>query len=279
MMLSEQSSQSKDVVKRYADKIALCEKIDPYSIDINEKLVFGNLPKIIYLDIWNYLIMCKSAYSLEEQNAHKGLEGHKFFESGWVRKIVAKQIPNDKTIVVGIVEHSQRINETVLKPWVLCHQSGMIVAAHCTCIAGLGEVCSHVAAVLYAVESMIRSYENESKTDFLCQWNRPSTSTIDRFVPLAEMFFAKKERVVQDRVQLSEFDKDEIFNWLKENKENTNVASPLILVTPGLNLEFKKPHTERNKPDVSLNVLLNLYKTITVKVTNNDDEKISRFFA
>lgn len=173
-MSCAQSTVSADVVQRYAQKIALCESLDPYSISIEEVLVFGNLPKITYLDIWNYFVMSKSAYTLEEQNANKGLQGHKFFESGWVRKIVAKRIPNNKTIVVGLVEHSQRMNQAALKPWVLCQLTGMILAAHCTCIAGLGEVCSHVAAVLYAIEAMIRSSENESKTDFLCQWNRPS---------------------------------------------------------------------------------------------------------
>lgn len=251
-MSSEKYTQSADAVKRYKDKIALCESIDPYCINIEEVLVFRDLPKVTYLDIWNYFIASKSAYTLEEQNGYKGLEGHKFFESGWVRKVVAKQIPNNKTIVVGLVEHSQRINQTALKPWVLCHLTGNVLAAHCTCIAGLGEVCSHVAAILYAIESMIRSSENESKTDFLCQWNRPSSATVDRFVPLAQMKFAKKERLAPVQMQLNEFDKAEIYDWLKENKENCNAPSPLTLVTSGLNLEFKKPHTERRRGNVSL---------------------------
>lgn len=72
------------------------------------------------------------------------------------------------------------------------------------------------------------------------------------------MSFAKIERVGQDVKQLTEFSKDEIFEWVKENKEKTNAAAPLTLVTPGLNLEFKKPHTERKKKDVSLKSVVQL---------------------
>ncbi|KAG4076484.1 hypothetical protein HA402_014448 [Bradysia odoriphaga] len=161
-------------------------------------------------------------------------------------------LPNNKAIVVGLVEHSQRINEAPLKPWVLCYSTGMVVTAHCNRKAGLGEACSHVGAIqiLYAVETLVRSAENRSKTDFPCQWNHPSTSTIERFVPLAEMNFAKTERINRTTDSLQEFSKEEIFDWLKENKEKANTIAPLTLVTPGLNAEFIKQRTERKKQNV-----------------------------
>ena len=30
---------------------------------------------------------------------------------------------------------------------------GIVLCGHCTCIAGLGEVCSHIGAVLFTVEA------------------------------------------------------------------------------------------------------------------------------
>lgn len=66
------------------------------------------------------------------------------------------------------------------------------------------------------------------------------------------MSFAKKERISQPVQHLDEFDKEEIFEWLKENKEKTKTVAPLTLVTPGLNTEFIKPHTQRKKESVSL---------------------------
>lgn len=49
-----------------------------------------------------------------------------------------------------------RLNEKPLDVWVVAKNEGVILAAHCTCIAGLGEVCSHVGSILYAVEAIIR---------------------------------------------------------------------------------------------------------------------------
>lgn len=54
------------------------------------------------------------------------------------------------------VLHSQSLNLPVLKPWIVCEEAGKVLAAHCTCIAGLGECCSHVGALLFAVESVVR---------------------------------------------------------------------------------------------------------------------------
>lgn len=175
--------QFEDVKQRYAEKIVLCEAIDPYTISMDETMVFEDLPKVTLLDIWNYFTSTKSNYTQDKLMANKALSGHNFFESGWVRKIVTKRLPNNKTVVVGLVEHSQRINEVPLKPWVLCQLAGVILVAHCTCIAGLGEACSHVGAILYAVEALVRASQNQSKTDFPSQWNHPRSSTIDRFLP------------------------------------------------------------------------------------------------
>lgn len=105
---------------------------------------------------------------------------------------------------------------------------------------------------MYAVEALVRSSENRSKTDFPCQWNHPGSSIIDRFLPLAEMSFAKKERIAQPVQHLNEFSKEEIFEWLKENEEKANIVAPLTLVTSGLNDKFIKQHTQRKQQNVSL---------------------------
>lgn len=50
-----------------------------------------------------------------------------------------------------------RLSEKPLDVWVTCKDEGIVLAAHCTCIAGLGEVCSHVGSILYAVMTIVRS--------------------------------------------------------------------------------------------------------------------------
>ena len=37
-----------------------------------------------------------------------------------------------------------------LRPWIGVQYDGTVICAHCNCMAGAGEACSHVAALLYA---------------------------------------------------------------------------------------------------------------------------------
>ena len=46
----------------------------------------------------------------------------------------------------------QRVSASSLKLWVTATKEGTIVCGHYTCMAGLGEACSHVAALLFALE-------------------------------------------------------------------------------------------------------------------------------
>jgi hypothetical protein len=54
------------------------------------------------------------------------------------------------------VRHSQSFTATPAHCWIVCEQSGIILHAHCTCVAGLGETCSHVAATLFYLEMYSR---------------------------------------------------------------------------------------------------------------------------
>ena len=58
-----------------------------------------------------------------------------------------------------------RISEKPLEPWLIIDKSGAVQSAHCTCMAGLSEGCSHVAAVLFAMENGTRILHETSLTD------------------------------------------------------------------------------------------------------------------
>lgn len=230
-----------DVKARYLSKIELCEGIDPYKLKENEMTRnYEDLPKVGYINLFNYFVLTTSSYTLEQMCAYKSLEGYKHFASGWVKNICVKKNPNDKRIIVASVRHSMRLSLSPLKVWVLCEGDGTIITAHCTCIAGLGEVCSHVAATLYAIESMVRYKSTSSKTDLLCQWNRPTQSTtIIKNTQIRHMDFTIKERVAQVHLSgVTNFSKEETFEMGKEMKERINNFSSLSLITNGLNDEF-----------------------------------------
>ena len=51
------------------------------------------------------------------------------------------------------VRHSQRCNSTPLCTWIICQTNGEVCFAHCNCMAGLGEACTHIGAILFYLEA------------------------------------------------------------------------------------------------------------------------------
>ena len=71
-----------------------------------------------------------------------------------------------------------------LKVWVATRQNGVVLCAHCTCVAGIGEACSHVAALLFTAEANSQLKSQHSSTSLPCSWLPPSF----RSVPFAEVY-------------------------------------------------------------------------------------------
>ena len=57
-----------------------------------------------------------------------------------------------------------------LRPWVGVKPDGEILCAHCNCMAGAGEACSHIAALLYTVMTGVRMQQETAITSERCQW-------------------------------------------------------------------------------------------------------------
>ena len=99
------------------------------------------------------------------------------------------------------VNHSQRLSEKPLTPWVVCEENGKILAAHCDCMAGLGESCSHVASLLWAIEAGVKKRESLTVTDKLAYWVLPTAVKKIPYARIRDIEFFKsaadpKESVV-----------------------------------------------------------------------------------
>ena len=73
--------------------------------------------------------------------------------------------------------HSQRLSEAPLLPWIISKLNGEIICGHCNCMAGLAEVCTHVAALLFWVEISVKIRESSTVTDKPAYWVAPSNPT------------------------------------------------------------------------------------------------------
>ena len=58
-----------------------------------------------------------------------------------------------KVVVLSKVRHSYAASKSLLKPWVIIRTNGTVEVAHCTCMAGLAETCSHIGEILHWVDT------------------------------------------------------------------------------------------------------------------------------
>lgn len=160
--------------RRYLEKVAQCGGVDPYDYGAGDAaLDVTLLPRVEFTDIKDYLVHATSFATREALKAYKSMEGHNYLTSGWVQEPCVKVLANGRRVVLGKVRHSQAFYENALEPWLLVTEDGAVLAAHCTCMAGLGEACSHIAAVLFYVEVVVRRRDGKVCTDEENSWLPP----------------------------------------------------------------------------------------------------------
>ncbi|XP_026064445.1 uncharacterized protein LOC113047301 [Carassius auratus] len=165
-----------DAKKRYIEKINFIGNVDPYEVPTDQWIRDPDaLPPITFPDIFTYFVCGVSAYTAEQFRNYKSLEAHVQFTNGWVHDLESfKPVSGENTVVRTKVMHSQRLNEPPLKPWVIISNSGKVECAHCTCMAGVAETCTHVGALLFKVEATFRIRGKKTVTDVPAYWVLPS---------------------------------------------------------------------------------------------------------
>ena len=101
----------------------------------------------------------------------KSLGAHNQFISGWMRTVYHYQnIGSNFMILKAEVMPSQRLNENPDLPWYAINLRGKSVeTAHCTCMAGLGKLCSHIGELLFKLEAVVRAgFKMKACTDVAC---------------------------------------------------------------------------------------------------------------
>ena len=121
-----------------------------------------------------------------------------------------KKVLTEKKSVLTIgfpqqVNHSQRARDTPLRVWFLAEKCGTVIAAHCDCMAGLCEGCSHVGAVLFAVEAGVRIRDSTTCTQEKSKWLLSSHVRDIPYLPVSEMDFtsAKKKHELMIEKQVT----------------------------------------------------------------------------
>ena len=143
-----------------------------------------------------------SFVTLEEVKNFKSMQSYKYFTSGWVIEHKWKTY-NDVSLITGKVNHSYSVSSTPLQPWVIAKHNGAVVCGYCTCMAGLGETCSHIGALLYWVEYQVRKRSEISSTSLTNSWLEPSSVSSVPYLQIADIDFTspdKKMKILQEPI-------------------------------------------------------------------------------
>lgn len=81
--------------------------------------------------------------------------------------------------------------------------NGEILCAHCTCMAGLGEACTHIAACLFFIEAKVRITGQSTCTSQSCQWNIPAFQKEIPYLPIKDIDFSSAESKLDHNAQSS----------------------------------------------------------------------------
>ena len=263
------------IKERYEEKMKLLGcKEDPYcyfekKTTVPVSVEWTSWPDVTYPDIYNYLIVTPGM-THEQLKAYKSLYGFNFYINGKVSSVRVTELPHITTqpkhyLFTALVQHSQTVSAPALRVWVGIKESGEVICAHCTCMAGAGEVCAHVGALLFTAEGNKEMKRCQSCTSLPCSWLPPR----HQFVPaikVTEIDFKTPKSKQLSRLQPDEPEATtnckeslmtvpgtEQVNKLHVRLSNT-VGKPVVLShTPGfsdayvpLNMlaDFPKPLTE-----------------------------------
>ncbi|KAK2139206.1 hypothetical protein LSH36_1942g00006 [Paralvinella palmiformis] len=212
----------------YMEQIDSVEKQDPYQIEPAKWRSDPKLfPAITYVDLVNYFIFNPSLlYTLKDFENYKSLEAYDRFMYGWVTG-VSVYIYYDWHLPVHVVRarviHSQRMNATPLFPWIIIHEAGNVKSAHCSCKAGPGETCLHVASVLFYIEAAVHLTEVSTVTQTSAYWIHPSSGLGVEYAMQSDMNFTSA-RLMKNRLD----------NRIGSTSGSSSVSSDLSTVTSSM---------------------------------------------
>ena len=106
-----------------------------------------------FMKLYQYLInSTESTFDKESMRVFKSLKAYKYFADGLVRNVWAHHL-EDQVVVRGYCLSSLK-TKTTYTVYVVIKTTGDVVGGACNCVAGKGEACSHVAALLFYLDDL-----------------------------------------------------------------------------------------------------------------------------
>ncbi|XP_070545952.1 uncharacterized protein [Ptychodera flava] len=132
----------------------------------------------------------------DSMRQYKTLKSYRMFTEGYVQNIETNSFGSFCFFRAQVMpsESTDRLYRVSL-----CTDktTGDVYGGRCRCVAGLGEACSHLGALLFALEDFVSKGLNilpvdKTCTDVLCMWNKPSSLKV-KPRPITEIDMRKIE--------------------------------------------------------------------------------------
>ncbi|XP_021379131.1 uncharacterized protein LOC110466736 [Mizuhopecten yessoensis] len=153
-------------------------------------------PAVFITDITTFLMTSEH----EEQarihlNQYKIGKAYEYFASQWLKEVFYHHISPQSTVCFMRARcvPSRRLNLDPHTVWVCCvKKTGEIQSAYCSCTAGLGQTCNHVAGLLFRIEHA-NTTGLTSCTSSKCVWVTPGKTAPLPPSKLKDMDFKKSQ--------------------------------------------------------------------------------------
>ena len=129
----------------------------------------------------------------KDLNDYKNSKAYSYYKSGWLQPLLFHNLSGSKfCIFKGECRRSQSLNEPFHKLWLIIEKTSKIRSAHCTCMAGMGETCNHVAAAMFRIEAAVRTgLTNPSCTSSANEW-LPCRKNVEQPLKLKDINFSRE---------------------------------------------------------------------------------------
>ena len=106
------------------------------NLSVCATLLYFHVHSLMEWKTFMFTYWCTGAFSKEKMKNYRSLEAYNFFLSGWVHDVVHITTLTSNFIFRARVGRSQRVTEKPHTAWVAVDKDGVVLAAHCTCMAG-----------------------------------------------------------------------------------------------------------------------------------------------
>ena len=213
MDLGVSSCESSDTEEERPDILEKAMRDDEHWVDLDD-INKTHVPPLSLHNIHRYFI--KRRVRKDQVTASKPFErGYRIYDAKKVQSISIYSPTDDSLFrVISAHVHPSQKTDRIYRTFIVAYKtSGEIYHAICSCTAGEGGSCNHIAALSFAIDDYNRKLPTPSCTSVPSKWNVPKNIKEPKDIPISNLHIKKPSYI---------------------KPKNTGLSSPHIPISPQL---------------------------------------------